>query len=381
MDTPSSSIPGEPVIAVTYRGSGSDPDAILAYSANLAAALSGTERAVGALVAATPGADWTVDGRPVGSDLVRTVQPAQWVLLQYNPFSYGHWGVAPWLLKDLHRLRRRGTSVAVMVHEAFISPTTTKQRVLRAWQRAQLKAVLDRAEIAFAATHSLVGCVRELRPELPVHHAPVGSNFPDCRAARPEMRAKLGLRDDDIALVAFGTGHPSQLSAWVRRAAQEVAEVAKGSVVLNLGAGAHPVPGVPAGVRVLTPGPLDAVELGGWLAAGDLFVAPFSDGVSTRRTTVMAALQHGLPVVTTRGHSTGPLLSDAGAALELVDATDPLAFSEAVRRLAADGDARRTLGDGGRRFFEQQFAWPVIATRFVDALTSAGVHEPERVPA
>lgn len=358
------------MIAVAYRGAGARPDAILAYSETLTSALSDTDRAVGTLVTATPGTEWTIAGQGMAPDLVRAVEAAEWVLLQYNPFSYGHWGFAPWLLKDLGRVRRRGTSVAVMVHEAFVSPTNTRQRLLRSWQRAQLRAVLDRADIGFASTASLVDCVHELRPDLPVHHAPVGSNFPDGRAARAATRTRLGLEDRDIAIVAFGTGHPSQLGAWVGRAAQVVAEVTPGTVLLNLGAGAHPVEGVPDRVRVLTPGALDAAELAGWLAAGDLFVAPFSDGVSTRRTTLMAALQHALPVVTTRGHSTGPLLTDADGSLELVDVADPAGFAAAVQRLASDEGARRALGDAGRRFYEQQFAWPVIATRFVDSLIS-----------
>lgn len=362
---------GRPVVAVTYRGLGSQPDAILAYSANLAKSLCDTGDAVGTLVTSTPAATWAVSGGPVAADLPSAVEGARWVLLQYNPFSYGHWGVAPWLLKDLHRLRRRGTPMAVMVHEAFLSPTNSRQRLLRTWQRTQLKAILDRAEMAFAATESLAECVRELRPELAVHHAPVGSNFPDRRADRAATRARLGLGEDELALVAFGTGHPSQLSAWVALAANVVANVAPGGVILNLGAGAHPVPDVPEGMRVLTPGSLEASELAGWLAAGDLFVAPFSDGVSTRRTTVMAALQHELPVVTTRGHSTDALLREAEGALELVDAGAPAVFAQAVERLARDQAARQALGAAGRRFFEKHFDWPVIAATFVDSLIGA----------
>ena len=364
--------PREPIIAVTYRGAGRQPDAILAYGENLVAAFSDTGRAIGTLVTSTPGAGWAVDGRPAAADLPRAVQGVPWVLLQYNPFSYGHWGVAPWLLRDLHRLSRRGTRVAVMVHEAFLSPTNSRQRLLRTWQRTQLKAILDRAEIAFAATESLAECVRELRPEMPVRHAPVGSNFPDRRADRAATRARLGLGDDELALVAFGTGHPSQLSAWVALAAGVVAGVAPGGVVLNLGAGAHPVPDVPEGIRVLTPGGLEASELAGWLAAGDLFVAPFSDGVSTRRTTVMAALQHELPVITTRGHSTDALLREAEGALELVNAEEPAVFAQAVERLAGDRSTRQAVGAAGRRFFEDHFDWPVIAATFVDSLVGAG---------
>ena len=51
-----------PAVAVTYRGSGTDPDAILAYSELLTAALSRSGRALGTLVRGTPGGDWSVGG-------------------------------------------------------------------------------------------------------------------------------------------------------------------------------------------------------------------------------------------------------------------------------------------------------------------------------
>ena len=50
------------------------------------------------------------------------------------------------------------------------------------------------------------------------------------------------------------------------------------------------------------------------LAACDLMIQPYEDGVSSRRTGVMAALIHKRPVITTTGESTEPIWSEAGAA-------------------------------------------------------------------
>ena len=42
-----------------------------------------------------------------------------WLILQYNPFSYGRWGLNPFLPMVIRRIRRRcpQTRIALMVHE------------------------------------------------------------------------------------------------------------------------------------------------------------------------------------------------------------------------------------------------------------------------
>jgi glycosyltransferase involved in cell wall biosynthesis len=361
-----------PTVAIAYRGTGAEPDAILAYSEMLSDALSDSGRMSGRLVSGRPGGGWNVSGRGTASSLPSAVKGFDGVVLQYNPFSYGWWGVAPWLVNDLVRLRRAGTPLAVMVHEAFLQPLNVRQTPIRTWQKAQLRAILGQVDIAFATTEAICVALGRMRPQLSVAHIPVGSNLPDRRDARRMSRERLGLSDEDLALVAFGTGHPSQLGDWIGRAVRAAASIHPHPIVLNLGAGAHPVEGVPPETHVLTPGRLSADELAEWLAAGDLFLSPFSDGVSTRRTTVMAALQHELPVVTTQAPSTDRLLLPTGSSpMRLVGSDSPEDFEAAVLELVADADKRRSLGAAGRRFFEENFSWTIIAGRFLDEFDRA----------
>lgn len=347
-----------------------EPDAIFSYSEKLVAALNETSQMNGALVVADPAGQWRVGGENEHRTLPAAVSDFDGVLIQYNPFSYGHWGVAPWLLRDLTRLRREGKTIAIMVHEAYLSSTRRRQRPMELWQRFQMRALLASVDAAFAATESLCSSLTRINGEIAIHHVPVGSNLPDHRATREETRRRLGLHGEDVALVAFGTGHPSQLSSWVELAAMHAAE-SSGRVLtlLNLGAGAHPLASLAGMLDVRTPGRLPAAELSDWISAGDVFLAPFSDGVSTRRTTVMAALQHALPVVTTRTESTDRIFDRASRALTAapVDALDD--FSCHVSRLVADVSARHELGAAGRVFYEEHFSWPIIASRFADVLS------------
>jgi glycosyltransferase involved in cell wall biosynthesis len=103
------------------------------------------------------------------------------------------------------------------------------------------------------------------------------------------------------------------------------------------------------------------------LASGDLAVAPYVDGVSTRRTTLVAHLQHGRPVVGTEGVSTGALLRHQPAiALSPVGA--PADFVGAVDRLLDDPATRIAMGEAAAGLFDAEFSWPRIATAYLRVL-------------
>lgn len=116
--------------------------------------------------------------------------------------------------------------------------------------------------------------------------------------------------------------------------------------------------------RIVATGFVDLPQVSAHLLAADVAVMPYRDGVSLRRTTLLALLQHGLPVVSTQ---------PAGALPEVIDGENMLlapprnveALSQAVQRLAADPELRRRLSQGGRAL-GRRFAWPEIARKTLD---------------
>jgi glycosyltransferase involved in cell wall biosynthesis len=234
------------------------------------------------------------------------------------------------------------------------------------WQRIQLMALKRLTDIGFASTEPWVGRdkfgPRATRSQL----LPVGSNLPDARSERSSQRHLLGLTAADVVLATFGTPHPSFLSGHVIQSANALSAHSP-VTLLNLGALARPLLGLHPGVRLVTPGEMPTHDLAATLATTDIYLAPFSDGVSTRRTTVAAALQHALPVVGTLSHSTGPLLRNAPG-LVLAASDDPDGFVEAVLRLGRDAAERQHVAVQGRAFFEELLSWPRIAARLTSAL-------------
>jgi glycosyltransferase involved in cell wall biosynthesis len=300
------------------------------------------------------------------------------MVLQYNPFMYGRWGFAPWLPAALLRTRRRHPrlEVALMVHETYVPMLDWRWTLMGLWQRSQLLALHTLADVVFASIDSWAAMLGRLRPRKPAHHLPVGSNLPDMRVRRAEARASLGAPDDTVVVSAFGTAHPSRQLDYVVEAANAVAGSGVPTVVQNLGAGAAELHGIERSVRVSQPGYQSPAALAERLAATDLFLAPFVDGVSTRRGTVMAALQHGLPIVGTDGDLTDRLFRSSSRALQLVPVARRDLFADTALRLALRREERDTLGQAARELYADHFDWPVIAARLQTCLRSRDVAVP-----
>jgi glycosyltransferase involved in cell wall biosynthesis len=229
------------------------------------------------------------------------------------------------------------------------------------WQRSQLFALHTVSDVVFASIEVWAATLARLWPRKPTHHLPVGSNLPDMRPCRAETRASLGATDGTVVISAFGTAHPARQLDYIAEAVNAVADSGVRIIVQNLGAGAPALPGINHGVCVSQPGYQSPVALAERLAATDLFLAPFVDGVSTRRTTVMAALQHGLPIIATDGERTDETLRRSDQAIRLAPVVRKDLFVEAALRLALRRDERDELRAGARQLYTERFDWPVIA--------------------
>jgi glycosyltransferase involved in cell wall biosynthesis len=202
------------------------------------------------------------------------------------------------------------------------------------------------------------------------------------RSQRDVARRRLGIREGDLVIATLGTDHPSHLAEPVRRAVLAVvAQHAGRVVVLELGARSLRFSGANlGGATVLTPGPQPAEQLAAELSAADVFLAALLDGASTRRGTLMAALQHGLAVVATSGPLTDRVLREARDALTLIPLGDTEGFATAVADLCADPKRQRIQGVAARELYVREFDWPIVADRLlatIEAISPAGPRDPD----
>lgn len=108
------------------------------------------------------------------------------------------------------------------------------------------------------------------------------------------------------------------------------------------------------GERLHATGALALDDVSRHLGACDLMVQPYADGISSRRTSSMASLRHGLPIISTSGHLTEPLWAAKGA-VALVPVGDSEAMAAAIRRLENDSGELQRIGVAGRLLYKEQF--------------------------
>jgi len=81
---------------------------------------------------------------------------------------------------------------------------------------------------------------------------------------------------------------------------------------------------------------------------------PYADGVTTRRTSLMAALAHRSAVVTTDGALTEPLWRHSGA-VALVDSGDVAAMRATLTHLMDDPARRAVMGAAAGALYAERF--------------------------
>jgi len=196
---------------------------------------------------------------------------------------------------------------------------------------------------------------------------PNGSNLNLKLIDRKKMRIDQNIKSNEIILTLFGGGESlRKMSNYVNNVDLLLAKNKITVRWLFLG-----------GVKdewfklkqpSISPGYLTQEELSAWLQLTDIFLMPHLYGVAIKRSTLMAAMQHGLPVVGTKGRITDQILSNANGVL-ISPMPGMQEFSNNVLKLCKFENMRKDLGFNNQLFFKQNFTWSEIADYFLKVAT------------
>jgi glycosyltransferase involved in cell wall biosynthesis len=281
------------------------------------------------------------------------------MLVQYVPHALGMRGMnlpfCAWLL------RRRGFPVWVLFHEVAYpleAGQPLRHHLLARVNRAMAGLAARAAARVLVTIPAWERVLREVwRGVGPVVWLPVPSNVPT--EADPEEAAALRRAHPGERIGSFGAFGPLTLPL-LRTHLPPILARRDGSVAVLVGRGseeaarqiveAHPW----ARERVVAMGALPTERVAACLLSCDLLLQLYPDGASSRRTTLMAGLALGVPVLT----RTGPLSEEiwrTSGAVALAPADDPEAVTETAAALLADPAARAELGRRGERLYRDTF--------------------------
>lgn len=302
--------------------------------------------------------------------------------VQYQTAAYGMhpaMNLLPWRLKK----STRRPVVVTTFHDLRLPYLFPKAGAVRRWVTNALVLWSDAAIATNTEDLQTLSRVRwpwfAARPQR--YLVPIGSNIrpvPPQNYDRAQWRTGLGVSADELLLCYFGFLNESKGGdVLIRTLAELVRRQRKAKLLMVGGEVGDSDPTNVAyaeyihrlaselGVsdQVIWTGYSASEVVSANLLAADVCLLPYRDGVSFRRGSLMAALAHGLPTVSTKPGAPVEGLVE-GESILLVPVDDVPGAADAVERLGQSLDLRARLGRGALEL-AQQFGWPGIAARTV----------------
>ena len=285
------------------------------------------------------------------------------VLLQYVPNALGARGANLPFCQWLRRIHRAGADVRVMFHEPYFYFTLDRpwRNALAVVQRLMARTLLQSATRIYLSTETWGRYLAAVGALPPVDALAIPSSVPATAPPAAIDRWRREIAPEGAHIVGhFGT-YGEHVAGELHAALPVLAERLPALRFALAGAGSvefladmrQRLPRVAA--RVWASGRLPANAVPAVLRACDVLLQPYPDGITTRRTSVMAGLKNGVATVSTSGFLTEPIWTATRAAA-LAPAGDASGLADIVAALLSDPTARAALGSRGAHAYCQHFS-------------------------
>ncbi len=306
-----------------------------------------------------------------------------WCNFQFVPSLYGRYGICrqaagiPLFLK-----RHSSCRVVTTLHE-FLTPWRLHPRdfLLATISRQQTRRLLRGSTLALTTCRRYQDLLVLLGDgTCPVQVLPVGSNIlnaPENPEKIQELRERHGLSGACV-LGMFGRLSEARNFQTGLRTLTQAIQAGVPARLLLVGNTASSNPPLfrklmdsakQSGVDrfILSTGDLPVGQISAFLQLIDLFLFPQCDGISTRNTTLMAALAHGLPIVAYAPQS-GNWEQPEVPGGRLVPQGNEAEFIRASLELLQDPGKQLRFSSANKLYFDRHFSWSSIARRYVEIL-------------
>jgi len=284
------------------------------------------------------------------------------LVVQWVPHGYGRRAMNVPFCLWLWRRSVAGDSIELVVHEPFVTFSGgIRQWAVAAVQRAMTLIVMSAARRVWVTTRAWTPL---LEPYLSgrgfaIQWLPVPSNLPPADAATVDVVRRQYAIGGNGLVGHFGT-HGPLVTSLLDEAIVLAAGAHPSARFLLIGSGSESFRSAlvarnrSLADRVSATGPLNTAELAAHIAACDVLLQPYTDGVTSRRTTVMAGLFARVPVVTTQGMLTERFWQEE-MPVKLASVGDVPTIVQHVLQLLADPVERRRQADAGRQVYDRWF--------------------------
>ena len=311
---------------------------------------------------------WEKDGWPHALQALRlqaTKWRDTWVLIQYTALAWSARGFPQKVLRVVKILKSRGARLGIVFHDVEPYPGTRLiDSVRRFGQVYTMRRALTRVDLSvFTVPPERLSWLTTAPPS--VVFVPVGPNLPIPAMSQPSFREDplptIGVfsitggkpGDCETQIILTAVRHAAQnigklrISIFGRHAELRESELRKGLRDLP--------------VELSVEGVVEPLQVVQNLSLCDvlLFVRGY---ISSRRSSAIAGIACGLPIIAYPGSETAAPITEAGVVL--VPPDQPEELNGALVRVLSDARYRMDLSTRSFAAYKTHFAWTAIAARF-----------------
>ncbi|MBI3759024.1 MAG: glycosyltransferase [Deltaproteobacteria bacterium] len=291
-------------------------------------------------------------------------RPGERLLVQYVPHSFGFKAMNLPFCLWLYAHTRKYGGATVMFHEVelgILPGDPMRYRLIDAANTLMARLVVRSAAQIFIAALTWKTILRRYNTEgRPITWLPMPSTIAVVDDKARIAAAKLHMVPGGGPVVGhFGTFAPAIAAMLDAIVPQVLAHDSTVTMVL-IGANSDTFreallrenPALAGRIRAT--GALQAEDVSLTISSCDVMMQPYPDGVSSRRTSMMAALEHTRATVTTAGPFTEPLWQQSDA-VSMVRTGDANAFAAAVVALVGNPTLRERYANAAKALFASHF--------------------------
>jgi len=294
-----------------------------------------------------------------------------WVLVQYTALAWSARGFPLRFSRVMRILKRKGARIGVVYHD--VEPFTGPRFIDQLRRRAQLHAMrhaMDACEVAVFTVP--MEKLTWMQPHY-THSVfiPVGANLP----VAGDAASRKGIaRDGKLSIAVFSVTGGDFIQREVGEITQAVRFASSRVENLRLAVFGRHAKDAEAELRKLLEGVPVEIQVSGLLSNEDIVrsltgcdVLLFVRGpISTRRSSAIAGIACGLPVIAAEGPETSSLIKDAGVAFYSPPQKGNL--GEVLLHVLEDEHYRASLAQRSWIAQQRYFSWSRIAARYAEFL-------------
>ena len=304
--------------------------------------------------------------RRAASSLLRMIRREAFdiVHIQYTPELYGR---LPWMKLIPAALATRGGPPVILTAHTLVGGYPSAKALAPLLVGFSRRIICPNDEVTYLVSRYLPFLRRRIRP-IPIGPSiPGPSEVPEFTTAA--IRTEFGIGADTVVLSHFGFAYQGKGIEMLLAAATHLRDAGIKYRLLMIGG---PWPGATAYYEQLQAtsrkagldeyvvwlGRCDRERVASLLSASDVYVVPYDDGISTRRSTLLAGILHRLPILSTYPARPSHWFRD-GENVVLVPPRDPVALARGLTTLITAPELRERLRLGVRDL-AGRFSWPGI---------------------